>query len=514
MKKSLFLLLLISHSAISSAVLTKNDVLSVSGMKYYLDGKEFAEISWNKFDINWLFWEEVYAGRTLTATNEMVKKQNNSLKTLAADGFKTIRFFGNVHPANFYSQWWPAYNNVTNKAKMCDAAMDKAIEICEANNIRAIVSLMCDNFVNKEVTPAEDYRTLISNPNSQSRKDLYAYLTYTINKYKDRKGVLAWEVSNEMTLDVDVAPGIREMGVEKRPNAAELNQFFKDVCAKIKSIDKLRMVTSGGSVLREHAYGLSQIPQSTEVQLYPKRDTWTEHKNMYSMYYKNTGFSNVDIHFYMKKAPNYQIRDDKGNNLQLTALEYNKLCSEITVPLMMGEYGALPKVNKSDKMYWLTGDDWFTTFTNETDTAQLYVQQACDNAVNSGCRLIYWWCYDSHRKMDQNDPERMDLEKTRTPKLYNMVKAANAKLKKRHNIIADNSVITNNNEIATEKDPMAWMKGDKLIFKPECIGKVCRIYNGQGALLHEFTASNEYLLNDKGMLIIKIENQTIRILKK
>ena len=506
MKKSLLLLLLILQTAISSAVLTKNDVLSVSGMKYYLDGKEFAEIGWNKFDINWLFWEEVYAGRTLTATNAMVVKQNNSLKTLAADGFKTIRFFGNVHPANFHSQWWPAYNNVTNKAKMCDAAMDKAIELCETNNIRAIVSLMCDNFVNKEVTPAEDYRTLISNVNSQSRKDLYAYLTYTINKYKGRKGVLAWEVSNEMTLDVDVAPGIREMNGERRPTAAEMTQFFKDVCAKIKTLDNLRMVTSGGSVLREHADALRMIPQSTEVQLYPKRDTWTEHKNMYSMYYKNTGFSNVDIHFYMKKAPNYLIQDDRGNDLQLTASLYNTLCTQIAVPLMIGEYGALPKVDKSNKMYWLTGDDWFSTFTNETDTAQLYVQQACDNAVKSGCRLIYWWCYDSHRKQDQNDPERMDLEKKRTPILYNMVLNANKQLQAKY-------IPTNNNEITTEKSPIAWMKGDKLIFSPESKDKRCRIYNLQGVLLHQFTASNEYLINEKGIFIIKIEDQTIRIVK-
>jgi hypothetical protein len=507
MKKSLFLLLLILQTAISSAVLTKNDVLSVSGMKYYLDGKEFAEISWNKFDLNWGLWEEVFAGRALTATNQMVKNQNASLQELAADGFKTIRFFGNVYPGDFHSEWWPAYKDATKKVKMCDAAMDKAIELCEANNIRAIVSLMCDNFVNKEVTPAEDYRSLIANANSQSRKDLYAYLDYIIPRYKDRKGVLAWEVSNEMNLDIDIAPGIRVKNGERRPSAAELNQFFKDVCTKIKSIDNLRMVTSGACTFREHAYGLSKIPQSTTEQSWPSTDTWSEHKSIYNMFYgKGSGFSNVDIHFYMKKSPNYLIQDNSGNDLMLTASQYNTLSTQINVPLMMGEYGALPSGKKSDKMFWLTGDDWFTTFTNETDTAQLYVQQACDNAVKSGCRLIYWWCYDSHRKMDQNDPERMDLEKKRTPILYNMVVNANKQLQAKY-------ILTNNNEITTEKDPIAWVKGDKLIFSPESKDKICRIYNLQGVLLHQFMASNEYLINEKGIFIIKIEDQTIRIVK-
>ena len=503
MRKIAFFFLILIHSGSISA-LTKNDVLSVQNGIYYLDGAPFVEIGWNKFDINWMLWDEVFKGRALTDNNAMVIKQRNSMRELAEAGVKTIRFFGNVHPSSFHTQWWPAWIDANKRVTMCNAAMDKAIAICEEFNIRAIISLMSDNFVNKTVTPAEDYRTLIANANSQSRKDMYAYLDYVINRYKGRKGVLAWEVGNELTLDIDIDPGTRIRGGERRPTAAEMNQFFIDVCAKIKSIDTLRMITSGGSVLRESAYGLSQLTESQTT--WPPRDKYSEHRSIYSFYYQNTGFENVDIHFYTKKPPNYRIRNDNGSDLQLNIKLYNDMCTSIGRPLMIGEYGALPKVDKTNKMYWLTGDDWFTTFAGESDTAQMYVQEACDNAVNSGCRLIYWWCYDSHRPQDQNNPERMDLSKTRTPILFNKVLDANRRLKAKYNITTVNNI--------SQKESEIWFSDGRLNCSPNLNDKLCRVYNTQGIQLQKFIMRNSMAINTKGLLIVKVEDKTIRVFNK
>ena len=503
MKKIAFYFFILIHSGYLNA-LTKNEVLSVQNGIYYLDGAPFAEIGWNKFDINWLFFAEVYANRTLTDNNSRVVKQRNSMRELSEAGFKTIRFFGMVHPSDFQEKWLPAWNNTNQRNAKCNAPMDKAIAICEEFNIRAVISLMADNFVNTSVVPAEDYKDLIANRNSQSRKDLYAYLDYVITRYKDRKGVLAWEVSNEMTLDVDINPGTRiASNGERRPTAAELSQFYKDVCARIKGIDNLRMVTSGGSVLREMAYGLSQLPQTETVSPWPARDTYNQHKSMYGLYYTNSGFENVDIHFYTKKAPNYQILNNNGQPLQLTAKGYNDMMTSLGVPLMIGEYGALPKVDKTNKMYWLTGDDWFTTFENETDTAQMYVQEACDNAVNSGCRLIYWWCYDSHRPQDQNDRERMDLDKVRTPILFQKVVDANRRLKQKFNITSINE--------PSIQDRKLWFSDGKLCCSSDYIGKHCRVYNVQGVLLQQFISANSIELKYDGLLLVKVEDKTIKI---
>ncbi len=502
--KHIYLLILLIIQSGTGFALTKNDVLSVQNGIYYLDGAPFAEIGWNKFDLNWLLWEELYKGRTLTDNNSMVIKQRSSIRELAESGVKTIRFFGNVHPTKFHTEWWPAYTDPSKRLSMCNAAMDKAIAICEEYNIRAIISLMCDNFVNKGVVPSEHLSDLAGNPNSQSRKDMNAYLEYVIHRYKNRKGVLAWEVTNEMTLDCDILPGTRVTADgEKKPTAAQLNQFYKDVCAKIKSIDTLRMVTSGGSILRETAYGLSQLTE-TQTSWPQKRDTYTQHKGMYAMYYQNTGFENIDIHFYLKKAPNYQILNDDGSALQLNEYLYNNLSESIGKPLMIGEYGALPKSDKTDKMYWLSGDDWFTTFEGESDTAKMYVQEACDRAVNSGCRLIYWWCYDSHRPQDQNDPQRMDLDITRTPVLFQKVLDANKRLKQKHNIF-----LTVNN---SDYEKKCWFADGKLFIPDEYIGKTLRIFNAQGVMLRNVIAEKNPDIYEKGLLFISIGTTKMKIL--
>lgn len=502
--KFLLLVLVVLQTGIAFA-LTKNDVLSVQNGIYYLDGAPYAEIGWNKFDINWLFFDEVYAGRTLTANNAMLKKQQASMKELADAGVKTIRFFGCVHPNSFYNKWLPAYNDPIKRGTMCDAAMDSAISTCEKYNIRAIVSLMCDNFVDRTTTPSENIRELVVDPNSKSRVLLYDYLNHVINRYKNRRGVLAWEVSNEMTLGCDILPGTRiNAAGERLPTHAQLSQFYKDVCAKIKTYDPLRMVTSGGSILREMAYGLS-ICTATQTS-WPDRDTYSHHKSMYQLIYDNSGFENVDIHFYLKKTPNYQIYYDNGSPLVMNEQLYNNLATSIGKPMMLGEYGALPKL-KTDADYWLTGTDWFVTFDGEPADAQQYVQEAADRAVDSGCRLIFWWCYDSQRPQDQNDPQRMDLDKTRTPILFQKILDANIRLKQKYNII-----FSENNP--TENQKKIWYSGGKIYFTPDFYGKSCRIFNLQGILIKQFIARDHVPLDikQKGIVLVKSEDKAIKII--
>ena len=484
--------------------ITPNHVLQVDNGIYYLDGEPFAEIGWNKFDICWLFWDELNAGRQLTETNAMVVKQRNSIRELSEAGIKTIRLFGCVHSSKFDS-WIAAFNDTLNHEKSW-LPLDKTLDICEQYNIRAIVSLMCENFVDRSTT--ENIRELVADSLSASRTLLYKYIDEAMIRYKDRKGVLAWEVSNEMTNKADIMPGSRiNSDGERLPTMAQLSQFYKQVGRRVKAIDTLRMITSGGSFIREMAYGLSVIPQSATATAWPtNRDTYTQYKNMYKLVYDNSEFENVDIHFYMRKAPNYQIRANDGSDFMMNEVRFNTLSTAIGKPLMLGEYGALPK-EKTDPNYWLTGHDWFETFTGESDSAQMYVQDACDRAVNSGCRLIYWWCYDSHRPMDQTDPQRMDLDVERTPILFQKVIDANNRLKQKYNITTVNTV---NQEIKQN----IWFSGGCLNFSPELYGKICYVYNTHGMIVSQLTVDSRVpiTIHKKGIYIVRVEDKTLKIL--
>src|SRR5690349_21689613 len=49
----------------SVPVLTKEDVLSIREGRFFLDGKPFVEISFNKFDLFWQLYDQLTAGQLL-----------------------------------------------------------------------------------------------------------------------------------------------------------------------------------------------------------------------------------------------------------------------------------------------------------------------------------------------------------------------------------------------------------------------------------------------------------------
>jgi len=51
------------------AEITRDDVLSIRDGRFFLDGRPFAEISFDKFDLLWQLYGELAAGRTLDAAN-------------------------------------------------------------------------------------------------------------------------------------------------------------------------------------------------------------------------------------------------------------------------------------------------------------------------------------------------------------------------------------------------------------------------------------------------------------
>lgn len=513
MKKTIvFSLLVLNVLFVMARPLTQEDVLSVRNGIYYLDGAPYAEIGWNKFDIGWLLFDEVQSGRALTNDNLMVIKQRQSLKELADAGVKTIRIFGCVH-GNSFASWREAFLDPQRRYSQCYAVTDLVMDLCEEYDLRVVYSLFCDNFIYEDGQIKETPRDLIANNNSLSREFLYSYIDEFVERYKNRRCVLAWEVGNELTLRADINPGTRiNAAGEHMPTLAQLAQFYKEVGTRIQAIDSLRMVTSGGSILREMAYQLSQIPFSDSPKPWPQRDTYDEHKRAYESLYVGSVFDNIDIHFYMKKGRNYEIKSNEGAPLVMNEKSYNQMCEELEMPMQMGEYGALPKVKyKPDGSlnvdYWTTGEDWFETFGNDEMDAQIYVQQACDRAVDSGCRLIFWWCYDSHRPQDQNDPQRMDLDVNRTPLLFQKVIDANRRLQQKYNI--QTSV-----NMDTESKESVYFSNGVIVMPRAFTGAPYHVFNMRGEIVQAGTVQNSsiHIQNSSQPFVVRVNGEVFRIL--
>jgi len=233
--------------------LTRNDVLSIKEGRFYLDGEPFAEISFNKFDLLWQLYDQLAEGKQLDAANPLVQAQNKALRNLHALGFKTIRIFG--------LPWGPAgpesYAN-EEKRKHLYAALDKTLDLCDTHDIRVVWSLAAGTFTDTKldhekgwIYGQEHQRELISDPQSRGRSLLYRYIDETVARYRHRKVVLMWEISNEVTLSADIGDTNRVLNGERMPLLKEVAGFFDDVAKRIKSADPLRLVNSGGSNMRE-----------------------------------------------------------------------------------------------------------------------------------------------------------------------------------------------------------------------------------------------------------------------
>jgi hypothetical protein len=407
-----------------AAPLTRKDVLSIQDGRLFLDGKAFAEISFNKFDLFWQLYDQLAQSNRLNATNPLVQAQDKALRNLHELGFKTIRIFA--------LPWGPAgpeaYAN-PDKRRMLYAALDKTLELCDAHDIRVVWSLAAASFTDTRLEPSkgwvygeEQQRELIADPESRGRRLLYRYLDETIGRYKARKGVLMWEISNEVTLQADIGDSNRVYNGERMPSLKQVATFFDDVAKRIKSADSLRLVSSGGSNMREAQWHLYQNQGW-------KTDTLEEQFKCFELLYGNSAVDLIDIHSYPDNKPGYAIVDERGNKIWLDNSGYMAIAKRLGKPLMIGEIG-LHAVAKTDKKVWDQTPDYFESY-DDIAAAKPWVMKTLNSVIEADVPLSYWWCYQSDNPKDQKDHQRFDIDRDRNPALVNCIAEANKRLRKK-----------------------------------------------------------------------------------
>ncbi|MDR1666144.1 MAG: Ig-like domain-containing protein [Bacteroidales bacterium] len=420
---------------VSVGAIGQSEILSVQNGHLYLGGKKFAEISFNKFDLFWKLWDAAYAGEVINDAHPAVIRQDEALKELSQHGFKTIRTF--CLPF-WYKDFKAVYDDPTKRQNVYYAAIDKMLELCEKHQLKIVYCLGLTDFILKDWGLRDDgtygmiyhehVADLIGDPSSEQRQRVMTYLDDIIPRYRSSPAIAMWEIANETTLIPDIDPTHIYDG-QRIPTMLQLSEFYRDVTARIKLLDPVRLVNNGGSILREYAYGLYHGTG------WSKRDTYGQHQEIFDMLYADTGLGVVDIHYYAIAEGGYRILENDGvTPLWLDLKKYKAIADDMGFPIYVGEYAALP-VNKSDTEFWTNYPDYFDTFDGDNADALRWVGKALNDAVNSGIPLIHWWCYQSDREQDQGDPQRMDLDLQRTPTLFQMVVNANHELKEKLGII-------------------------------------------------------------------------------
>lgn len=404
--------------------LTKDDVLSVRDGCFYLDGQPFSEISFNKFDLLWQLYDQLAVGKALGDDNPMLQAQNKALRELHEMGFRTIRIFalpwGPMGPESYADP---------SKRKLLYEALDKTLDLCDRHDIRVVWSLAAGNFTDTKLVPGkgwvhgeEQQRELMSQPKSRGRQLLNRYIDEMVARYKHRKAVLMWEVGNETTLSADIGSTERIYEGERMPTLKDVAGFLDDVAKRIKATDPLRLVNSGGSSMREAQWNLYQRRSW-------KKDSFEEQFKCFDLLYAKTAVDVIDVHSYMNSKPGYIIADGAGGETFLDYRGWMEIARRIGKPLMIGEIGLEPKP-KTDGKVWAETPDYFERY-SDTAAAKPWVEKTLNGVIDAGVQLSYWWCYQSDRPMDQNNPQRFDLTLERNPELLSCIVKANERLKAR-----------------------------------------------------------------------------------
>ena len=418
-----------SVMAEAASGLGKDDVLSIRNGQFFLDGKPFAEISFNKFDLFWQLYDQISAGHQLDALNPMVQAQDKALSNLHRLGFKTIRVFA--------LPWGPqgpaSYSDPVKRGNLY-AALDKMLEICDAHDMRVVWSLGAGTFTDTKLEKGKGWvhgeeqdRELVANPESRNRKLLYQYIDETVARYRSRKAVLMWEISNEVTLSADIGDRNRVFKGERKPTLKEVASFFNDVAGRIKAVDPLRLVNSGGSKMRESQWHLYMGKGW-------KKDTFEEQYKCFEMLYAGSAVDVVDIHSYPNNKPGYIISGDDGKETFLDHKGYMTIASRLGKPLMVGELG-LQAAAKGEKKIWEETPDYFESY-SDMKAAKPWVERTLDSVIDAGIPLVYWWCYQSDRTVEQKDIQRFDIDCDRNPELVDCVVKANKRLREKLGIAA------------------------------------------------------------------------------
>jgi hypothetical protein len=404
-----------------ASLLTKEDVLSIADGQFFLDGKPFAEISFNKFDLFWSLYNELAAGKPLEPTNPMVVAQDRALRNLHELGFRSIRIF-----ALPWGPEGPASYADPKKRKWLYAALDKTVELCEAHNVGLVWSLGAGTFTDAKLDPnkgwvhgEEQLRELVANPESRNRQLLYRYIDETVARYRNRKAVLMWEISNEVTLQADIGGPDRVYEGERMPTLKEVAKFFDEVARRIKAADPLRLVNSGGSNMRESQWHL-YLGQGW------KRDGFEDQFKCFELLYADSAVDVIDIHSYPDDKPGYRILDDQGEETWLDNQGYMAIARRLQKPLMIGELG-LHAVPKTDKQIWSAIPNYFESFDNIA-AAKPWLIKTLNAVVEARVPLTYWWCYQSDRPGDRTNPQHFDIDRERHPELVNCIVEANKRL--------------------------------------------------------------------------------------
>jgi Bacterial Ig domain len=218
--------------------------------------------------------------------------------------------------------------------------LDKMYNDLAAHNVKIIPSFIWNPFEFPAIT-GETLATMITDPASRSQTLLRQYIAEYIGRYKNRRSILFYELTNELNYEADI--DIRTLCLQAFPAAncisyanfttAQMNGFAAGMVSYIKSLDPSHQVGSGYSLVRPAAYHLMAQPGFAPAGPDWTQDTREQFRTMEVLLHEP--FDLVSIHIY----PGTLLWNNPAGTEYLTLDAAAAAAQSVGKRLYVGEFG-------------------------------------------------------------------------------------------------------------------------------------------------------------------------------
>ena len=232
--------------------------------------------------------------------------------------------------------------------------IDNLMDDLEAASMQAVFTFIW-NPAQFPAMAGETVHDLLTNPTSRSAQLAERYVREFVLRYKDRKTILFYELTNELNLgaDLDLVGRCRREQVlplcEPKGNytTEEMTGFTRHLAERIRSLDPSRPISSGFTVPRPAAEHLRARPEWVTGKADFTLDTPAQlEKNLADIH---AGLDMISVHLY----PNESNRRFGATDLRGTGLldVVWQAANKIGKPLFVGEFGDVDSMEGEANTY-------------------------------------------------------------------------------------------------------------------------------------------------------------------
>ncbi len=373
--------------------------LYIKDGRIYQGGREYRQISFNKFDL----WMQYLDQGWDHPRGEGKKAAKKAVREMCERGFGMNRTMSPFYPSWYEDVFFD--ENPTRQAekrRQFFAATEEMLDDSSTCGIYTVLSVMWSMEVLADLGHHSLYEGL-TDPNSLGYQKFKEFSGAIVRQYKGRPDVII-EIGNEFDLLADLqrkggvfkirngmnCPEPNERGEvvcvgdelspgeivrDERNNftSDELVAFFKRASDFIKSIDPDRLVTSGNSGPRLSAMHLFKSAKAGEP-LDWSHDSLKERRKYFEMMQVGSGIDIIQIH-------SYGDRD---------LAWYQNVADDLGVPMMIGELGPSG------------GDSKDFTYTSPVNIFQL--ERTFKIIKDSDIQVALLWAYGDDRVSNSESP--------------------------------------------------------------------------------------------------------------